>query len=252
MDTQTELRPRGVTDLVPTSWAWQFKATNIEAKERTFEGLSNTWELDLGGDVVKPGAFKRTIGRWRKSGRIIPLLDNHDAFTSVTSVVGKLVEASETDAGLLTKFEVIDDDRGNAILRRIEGGFVDGLSIGYRPVKIEEPSEEERRGGVWRFLTEVELREVSVVIFPMNTSSRIDAESVKTLLAEADVLLRLQEPTPDEQDELSRLRADIELLTRKGLPGAQDADGIAPDSGVRVAQLATLRALKLRRIAAPV
>lgn len=241
------MKPRTLMDQDPTRWAWRFKAGNIEATARTFEGLANTWNLDLGGDVVLPGAFKRTLGRWRKSGRIIPLLDSHDGFSSVTSVVGKMIDAKETQEGLWSKFEVIADDRGDAILRRIEGGFVDALSIGYRPVKMAEPDDSERRSGVWRKLEEVELREVSVVVFPMNTESRIDAASVKTLLEEADALLQLQDPTEEEKAELLRLRGEIDELAAK----TAEPEGLAPDSSARIAQDALLRGLKLSRIVAP-
>lgn len=227
-----------------------------------FEGLLSTWDLDLGGDVIHRGAFKRTLGRWKANDNvIIPLLDDHDNFGSVTKAVGKLVEAEERKEGLWTRWEMVPDDPGaEAVLKRIGGRFVNGLSIGYRPVKIEMPTPEEQATGVFRHLKEVELREGSVVIHPMNPESRADASSVKALLDELGVtitvdasnvldtsrLLELSaksERTDDEAAELETLR------TKFGAPAAGDGDGLAPDDPKRLAMDSTLQDIKLRGLA---
>lgn len=229
----------------------RFEVKETDEEQRTFRGLASTWDLDLGGDVIHRGAFKRTLDHWRRSGRVIPLLDQHN-YGSVRAVVGKLIEARETADGLDAKFEVIDGPDGDEILRRIKGGFVDGLSIGYRAVKIEEPTDEERRKGILRHLKEIELREISVVIWPMNPNARLDVSSVKTLLANgADAL------TDDELAELVALRDDIDALL-KGIEAPDSPDGgtprpAEPDGLASEDQLAALRrnmlALKLRRLA---
>jgi len=148
---------------------------------RAFTGLAAAYSLDQGGDVILPGAFKRTIADWRTSKRILPLIDSHNRF-SVRNVVGKLVDALETDEGLETTFQVIDGPDGDEVLRRLKGGFVDGLSIGYDPigVRLPTPAERARWPGVERILPEVRLREVSVVVFPMNLDATVDTATVKT------------------------------------------------------------------------
>ena len=156
---------------------FQVKANDDDA--RTITGLASTWDLDLGGDVIHRGAFKKTLSDWKGSKRLIPLIDQH-GYHSVRQVVGKLVDAKETAEGLEATFEVIDGPDGDEIYRRVKGGYIDGLSIGYRAVKTEEPNDDERRRGVWRHLKEVKLEEVSVVIWPMNPEARID--SVKELI----------------------------------------------------------------------
>lgn len=186
----------------------------VDAEERTFEGLLSTFDLDLGGDLIHRGAFKRTLDHWRKSGRPLPLIDSHN-YGSVRAVVGKLLDGKETKDGLWTEWEVIQGSDGDEVLRRIEGGYVDGLSIGYRAVKIEEPTEEERLKGVWRHLKEVELREGSVVVWPMNPGARIDPESVKSILAG----FHDRELTDADLDALKALQAEIGgLLAEPGLP----------------------------------
>ncbi|HEX7090634.1 MAG TPA: HK97 family phage prohead protease [Longimicrobiales bacterium] len=204
----------------------RFEVKETDEEQRTFRGLASTWELDLGGDVIHRGAFKRTLDHWRRSGRVIPLLDQHN-YGSVRAVVGKLIDARETADGLDAKFRVVEGPDGDEILRRIKGGYVDGLSIGYRPVKIEEPSDQERLRGIRRHLKEIELREISVVIWPMNTGARLDASSVKALLAKGPDAL-----TDDDFAELVALRDEIDaLLTASAeADGADGADGKAADS----------------------
>lgn len=152
-------------------------ATRFEVKEmndeaRTFTGLASTWDLDLGGDVIRKGAFKATLKAWKEEGKVLPLIDSHRY--GVEDVIGKMIEAKETPEGLLATFEMMPDDpKADAVYRRIKGGYVNGLSIGYEATKWEKPDEEDRKSGVWRILSEVKLEEVSVVLWPMNTGSRI-------------------------------------------------------------------------------
>src|SRR5688572_22221090 len=88
---------------------FDIKADSIDAKARRFTGLAATWDKDLGDDVIERGAFKKTLQEWRKGGKVVPLLDGHDRF-SLGSVLGKMVEAKEIDAGLEVTFELVPDD----------------------------------------------------------------------------------------------------------------------------------------------
>jgi HK97 family phage prohead protease len=211
----------------------------VDADGHTMEGVLSTWDLDLGGDIIHRGAFKRTLSHWRNSERVIPLIDSHDAHTSVENAIGKLVEAKETKAGLWTKWDILEGDpKADAIMARMAAGIVDGLSIGYRAKKVEEPTDEERRGGVWRHLKEVELREGSVVIFPMNEGSRINAGSIKGLV---DQLAELGDPTEEQVAELKELRDRLEGLLSKDSadpdakpdPGDPEPVGLSPDDPKR-------------------
>ena len=163
--------------------AFELKATDDAT--RTFSGLAAAYSQDLGGDVILPGAFKRTLADWRKAkAKLIPLMDSHSR-GSVRGIVGKMTEAAEVADGLEATFSVIEGPDGDEVYRRVKGGYVDALSIGYQAMEIRTPTEEEQRRGVWRFLKEVKLLEVSVVAFPMNPDARIDLSTVKSLLATA-------------------------------------------------------------------
>jgi uncharacterized protein len=246
---------------------FDIKADSLDDEARSFTGLAATWQLDLGGDVIHKGAFRRTLSHWKKSKKPMPLLDSHDSYGSVRSVIGKMEEATETDAGLETKFSVIDGPDGDEIWRRIKGGFVDGLSIGYRPIKSEAATEAEQLDGVWRHLKEIELREISVVLWPMNPAARVDAGSMKALTAEVAALKEAAATralTAEEKAELIRLQSDIGALLKlepeadEGTP--DDADppdaaegdepkGLAPEDPKRIEIDARMRALQYRRLA---
>ena len=227
---------------------FQIKATDDAT--RTFRGLASTWEQDLGGDVIHAGAFARTLDNWRasKKSRPIPLIDQH-SYYSVNDVLGMMTDAAETADGLEAEFAFVPDDvKAEGGYRRVKGGYITGLSIGYMPVKWEY---EQREGGEsWdrvRHLREVKLLEVSLVIWPMNDGARVDPNSVKALIDAA----RAGTLTTDQKSELRALLDGPPAGTPQSADSpAPTPKGLAPDDPKRLALEATLRGLTLRRLAA--
>jgi HK97 family phage prohead protease len=190
----------------------------------TFEGLSSTWDLDLGGDIIHPGAFKRTLEHWQRSGKTIPLIDQHN-YDSVRAVVGKLVEAKETEQGLWSSWKIIDTEDGREVYARLKGGYIDGLSIGYRPLGNPEMVD-----GV-RHIKELALEEVSVVIWPMNQNARV--QSVKAALASL---------SEEDREEIGAL---LGLTDHKEAP---EPEGLAPEDPERIAAEERFRDLLIRSL----
>lgn len=216
----------------------RFELKSVDEEARTFTGLASTNDLDYGGDVIIPGAFKRTLTNWRKGKKVMPLIDSHN-YGSIRSVIGKMLTAEETSDGLETSFEVIEGIDGDEAFRRIKGGYVDGLSIGYEPVKIRRPNEEEQLKGIWRFLEEIKLVEISVVLWPMNPNARIDTNSVKSLLTIAkDRVL-----TEDELEELRGLKINLDALLLAKEP---QPEGLADDDPKRLSIEERLRDVTLQ------
>lgn len=210
--------------------------------ERTFEGLSAAYSVDLGKDRIHPGAFKRTLDHWRQSGRVIPLLDQHAAMKnpvhSVTQhTLGKMLEAEERDTGLWTRFKVAATKAGDDLLALLRDGMVEGLSIGYDAVNPEHA------GGI-RHLKEIKLGEVSVVTFGMNPDALIIPGSVKSL-DELTALLREGTLTPEQKAELRALLSESDPPA-EGTPAGK---GLAPDDPQRIAIEERLRAITLRSLA---
>jgi HK97 family phage prohead protease len=149
-----------------------FEVKGVNAADRTFEGLAATYDPDLSGDIIHPGAFAKTLTLWKSGAFAVPLIDNHGYRSAIHDVVGSMIEAEETEQGLRAKFEVDEGPDGDKLLRHIERKRINGLSIGYEAVA---PERDEL--GV-RHLKEIKLFEVSAVIWPMNPAAQFDTDSV--------------------------------------------------------------------------
>lgn len=124
-----------------------------------FAGYASVFNrLDRGGDIVRPGAFHRSLGRDSK----VPLLWQHQS----GKVVGTIEHLKEDERGLQVIGRLHDDEFGRSLARELERGSLSGLSFGYRV-------EASRRNGGYRLLDEVRLLEVSLVRQPMQPLARI-------------------------------------------------------------------------------
>lgn len=117
-------------------------------------------QLDNGGDVIRPGAFRDTLKR--QSG--VPLLWQHRA----GAVIGRIDAVREDRRGLRVIGTVYGGERAAQIAGLLRSKRVDGLSFGYRV------REARTHDGV-RELVDLDLVEVSVVHQPMQPSARIHA-----------------------------------------------------------------------------
>ncbi len=136
----------------------------LEIKEITaegsFEGLLSPYNnVDGGGDVVKPGAYTKTL---QEQGNTRPMLWQHK--TDVP--IGELALEDRQD-GLWCKGQLLMalPEAQKAYLL-IKAKIVKGLSIGFEAVKDAVAD------GV-RTLSEIKLYEGSVVTFPMNEAALI-------------------------------------------------------------------------------
>lgn len=138
----------------------------------TFEGLGAAFHnVDHGGDVILPGAFKDAISEFLYRG-FVPV--GHDW---MALPVGTIEEAKETDDGLYFKAlyhttQAAQDAR-TVVKERMERGKFVGLSIGFLP--DYEEGVEFRDDGV-RVISKVkELAEISIVTVPMNREAGVAA-----------------------------------------------------------------------------
>lgn len=147
-----------------------------------FEGYASIFGVvDRGDDIVEKGAFRRSLSE-RPANRV-KMLYQHDA----EQPIGVYKEIREDDRGLYVKGQLLEKvQKGAEVLELLRVGAIDGLSIGYQTIK----SMRDESTGVRRLL-DVDLWEISVVTFPMNTMSTIDA--VKNEMTKRDVERILRE-----------------------------------------------------------
>lgn len=184
----------------------QFYAFNdLECKsdagdQYTFSGYLAVYNnVDRGLDVIMPGAFKDSLREWKKKGYYPPMLKQHGGFminADDLEPIGKWTLMREDDKGLYVEGKLFSTTSGRniwTVLKESDPGSM-GMSIGYqaRDYKYVEGKKygKQYSGYTIRELNKINLREGSVVTFPMNTEATIDAVKNIGTLRDAEQFLR--------------------------------------------------------------
>lgn len=142
-------------------------------EQREFEGHGSVFgNVDMGGDIVIPGAFKRSLAQHRKNGGFPPMFWMHDP----SLVPGKWTNMTEDDRGLAVNGLLAKTPLGDEVHTLLKMEAVRGMSIGFRTLDQDFDKEGNR------LIKEIELWEVSVVSLPMNPMARV--VHVKSQLSE--------------------------------------------------------------------
>ena len=144
------------------SCAFEFKADETGLIEGYGAVFGNR---DQGDDVIMAGAFARSLREMK--GRPVPMLMSHDRHRPI----GVWDDVAEDTKGLRCRgrFAMKTPD-GAATYELAKMGAITGLSIGYRTKVAEYDTDT----GV-RTLKDVDLKEISPVVFPMNEVATITA-----------------------------------------------------------------------------
>jgi HK97 family phage prohead protease len=135
-----------------------------------FTGIASVFgELDLMGDTVAPGAFRKSLAEHRRKGRAPLMLWSHQ----LDQPIGRWTDTRETAEGLAVKGKLLlDVTRAREVYAMLKERVADGLSIGFRTV-------DSVRTKTGRLLKEIDLAEISLVTLPALASARVT--SVKSL-----------------------------------------------------------------------
>ena len=116
---------------------------------------------DAGRDMIRPGAFARTLAaRAQVGGGPLPLYWQHRPELRIG-----WIEKAEEDGRGLRVVATIDNPQGGAAAA-LKAGTVTGLSFGYRARAFA-------RDAAGRELTDIELFEISLVTHPMQHGARV-------------------------------------------------------------------------------
>jgi HK97 family phage prohead protease len=212
----------------------QFKDCKIEVKaiqdDGYFDGYLSTYDVDLGGDRIWPGAFKKTS----KENKTFKLLYQHDRYEPIGSFGGK-----EDDHGFFIKAQLVLDtiSTGHPAVPNahkthalIKNGVLDSLSIGYDVIKFDDEMDKGKR---IRNIRELKLWEGSVVTFAMNPNAQI--RNVKAI-HEIRQLLHSRQMSIEDLIQL------LELQPGEKLVGTEQPDEIIEKSAHRFSK--TIDALR--------
>lgn len=120
--------------------------------------VSTFGNVDYGGDVVRPGAFKKTL----TSGPKVRFLRDHDS----RMLLGVPLKLNEDTKGLFGRFKISKTRLGEETHELLKDGALDSFSFSYHADNYEIDEKEEVR-----YLNEVTLYEASLVAMPMNELS---------------------------------------------------------------------------------
>jgi HK97 family phage prohead protease len=138
------------------------------------EIVGTAWPFNAGpdrvGDLIEKGAFSSALND-------LPMLLGHDP----EQPIGLWDEVTETAEGLQVKGTLFLDEskRARAVRGLIRGGLIGGLSIGFTTLRSI-------MRGRNRLITELDLKEISVVRNPAHPRARIaSAKTASAAYAEA-------------------------------------------------------------------
>ncbi len=169
----------GVRVFAPSSKhadATLFASAPNSASRGEFEGYASVFGvMDLGRDVVMPGAFRESLDRRGPKG--VKLLWQHDPGLPV----GIWTSIEEDQRGLFVRGALdLEQSKSREILSLMRQGALDGLSIGYRTeLERKDPETGLRR------LERIDLWEISLVTFPLLPQARV--QSVKSRPSAAEL-----------------------------------------------------------------
>ena len=123
------------------SMIYNYKSFNLEVKDvDTKQGIVTGYfsafgNIDSDGDIMMPGAFKRSIQDWGPEGkqRIKHLL-NHDP----SKPLGKIQVLKEDEYGLYYESKVGTHTLGQDYIKMIESGLIAEHSIGFKTLREQK------------------------------------------------------------------------------------------------------------------
>ena len=164
-----------------------------------YAALFNRESVDLGGFVerVAPGAFAKSVA----SGDIRAFW-NHNTDNLLGRTKSGTLTLSEDATGLLFRLPLPDTTAGRDVAALVKRGDISGMSFGF----ITRLDNWAKVAGTWlRTLLEVDLIEVSPVVFPAYTATDVTMRAIPGMSTE-EALVRLRAAEAQDEARGRRLR----------------------------------------------
>ncbi len=112
---------------------------DVDAKQGIVTGYFSAFgNVDSDGDIMMPGAFKRSIQDWgpEAKGRVKHLM-NHDP----SKPLGKIIELKEDNYGLYYRSKIGTHKLGQDFIKMVESDLIKEHSIGFRILREQKNAE---------------------------------------------------------------------------------------------------------------
>jgi HK97 family phage prohead protease len=115
---------------------FDLEVKDIDKKSRIVTGYFSTFgNLDSDGDIMMPGAFKRSIQDWGPDGKNrIKHLQNHNP----NLPLGKPILLKEDSKGLYYESKLVETSYGSDFIKMVEGGLITEHSIGFTTIREQK------------------------------------------------------------------------------------------------------------------
>lgn len=145
-----------------------FKVESADLEEGVISGYASVFgNVDSYGEIVVEGAFRKSIEKIKKTGKVISVFYGHN-MEDPRANIGRVIELREDSRGLFFKaqLDLSGDTYGRLVYEQLKDGRLDSLSFGFSV--IDGASTE-----AGYELRELELYEISVVPIPANQEALI-------------------------------------------------------------------------------
>lgn len=144
---------------------------HLEWKDGKIKGYASTYDVDHANDRIMPGAFKKSLSQWEQKARWPLLYLEHDP----EDPIGFFHEVTEDTKGLFVLGKLLLElESAKKAQKAIMRGKT-GLSIGFYVFKSH------KQRGI-RYISELGLKEISLVSDPCNPQAQIEpVDSMKDL-----------------------------------------------------------------------
>jgi HK97 family phage prohead protease len=136
------------------------RVSDGEDNKRVVSGYAAKFNEIAYGEVVRPGAFNKSLN---DGGNVVALW-NHDSSKPLASLESETLSLEVDDIGLKYEFSPADTTDGRNLLALLDPPIVNKSSFQFRTIKDKMTRDDE--GNVLRELLEVDLIDVSPVLFP--------------------------------------------------------------------------------------
>ncbi len=159
MTSMTTITKESARHSVP----FYLKSINDKGLFYGYASVFNT--IDAYGDCIIPGAFQQSLQKWQSQNQTPKMLWQHSTEDPIG--IWELIE--EDKKGLYVEGQLLlDVQKAREAYSLIKHGAIDGLSIGYQVIEAEQD-----HGSRIRYISVLELFEVSVVTFGANLQARV-------------------------------------------------------------------------------